>query len=742
MKNEILTRKEIIDNRLKQAGWNVTDPTQVVEEFDIQVTIVEEPIVPYGRHQYSDYVLLGKDGKPLAVVEAKKTSVDAAIGREQAKQYCFNIKQTQGVDLPFCFYTNGHDIYFWNLDNYPPKKVYGFPTRDDLERYAYIRKARKQLAGELINTKIAGRNYQVASIRAVMEAVEKRKRKFLLVMATGTGKTRTCISLVDALMRAGWAERVLFLVDRIALRDQTLDAFKEHLPNEPRWPKQGEKEITTDRRIYISTYPTMLNVIRNEEKSLSPHFFDLIVVDESHRSIYNTYQEILDYFNTITLGLTATPTDVIDHNTFQLFECEDGIPTFAYSYDEAVNHIPRLIFLTNHSARHPKEQNLIAKAQEVVARKKFSTIDELKSAVYAALVNYLLEKEIVRSGPFDAAHAEKATYTDIDPARVKQFVRLAQSRRGFPLNETEPIENIITHLNLGLDRKLTNASILLFGKEPQRFFINSEVRCASFSGTEVEKPIPSYKVFKGTVFELADQALEFVLNKLNYRIETRSEQISIPGSYEIPKEALSEAIVNAIAHRDYTSNASVQVMVFRDRVEIWNPGSLPMGWTTQKLKQLHTSVPANPLLAEPLYLAGYIERLGTGTTDIVKKCLASGLQEPQFIQAEDFKTILYRPSTDQVREQVEEQVREQVEEQVREQVRELVLTIQNEMSAQEIMNVMNLKGRRNFLQNYLQPAIGDAFIEMSQPDSPKSPTQKYRLTARGKALKQQLKTKK
>ncbi len=345
MKNEKLTRKEIIDNRLKQADWNVTDRTQVIEEFDIHLTVVEEPTTPYAGHQYSDYVLLGKDGKPLAVVEAKKTSVDAALGREQAKQYCYNIKSTQGGDLPFCFYTNGHDIYFWDLDNYPPKKVYGFPTRDDLERYSYIRKARKQLAGELINTKIAGRNYQIASIRAVMEAIEKRKRKFLLVMATGTGKTRTCIALVDALMRAGWAERVLFLVDRIALRDQTLEAFKEHLPNEPRWPKQGEKEIATDRRIYVSTYPTMLNIIRNEEKSLSPHFFDLIVVDESHRSIYNTYQEILDYFNTITLGLTATPTDVIDHNTFQLFECEDGVPTFAYSYEEAVNHIPP--FLSN-----------------------------------------------------------------------------------------------------------------------------------------------------------------------------------------------------------------------------------------------------------------------------------------------------------------------------------------------------------------------------------------------------------
>ena len=340
MQSEKLTRKEIIDHRLRQADWEVSDRSQVVEEYDILMPKVEDPATPYAGHQYSDYVLLGRDGKPLAVVEAKKTSVDAALGREQAKQYCRHIHSIQGGELPFCFYTNGHDIYFWDLDNYPPWKVYGFPTRDDLERYVYIRRARKQLAGELINTNIAGRNYQIASIRAVMEALEKRKRKFLLVMATGTGKTRTCIALVDALMRAGWAERVLFLVDRIALRDQTLEAFKEHLPNEPRWPRQGEREIATDRRIYVSTYPTMLNVIRKEEKSLSPHFFDLIVVDESHRSIYNTYQEILDYFHTITLGLTATPTDVIDHNTFRLFECEDGIPTFAYSYDEAVNHIP------------------------------------------------------------------------------------------------------------------------------------------------------------------------------------------------------------------------------------------------------------------------------------------------------------------------------------------------------------------------------------------------------------------
>jgi type I restriction enzyme R subunit len=400
LRNEKLTRKEIIDTRLKQAGWNVADRTHVIEEFDIIVddNLVQEAATPYAGHQFSDYVLLGKDGKPLAVVEAKKTAVDAAIGREQAKQYCYNIQSTKGGELPFCFYTNGHDIYFWDLDNYPPKKVYGFPTRDDLERYAYIRKARKQLAGELINTKIAGRNYQVASIRAVMEAIEKRKRKFLLVMATGTGKTRTCIALVDALMRAGWAERVLFLVDRIALRDQTLEAFKEHLPNEPRWPKQGEKEIATDRRIYVSTYPTMLNIIRSEEKLLSPHFFDLVVVDESHRSIYNTYQEILDYFNTITLGLTATPTDVIDHNTFQLFECEEGVPTFAYSYDEAVNHIPP--FLSNFQVMKIKTKF----QDEGISKRTISLEDQQKLIVEGKEIEEInyegteIEKKVINRG--------------------------------------------------------------------------------------------------------------------------------------------------------------------------------------------------------------------------------------------------------------------------------------------------------------------------------------------------------
>ncbi len=342
-KSEQQTRKEIIDKKLLAAGWNVADRSQVIVEFDIIVGLPEgisEPLTPYQGHQFSDYVLLGKDAKALAVVEAKKTGRDATLGREQAKQYCFNIQKQMGGELPFCFYTNGLELYFWDLNNYPPRRVAGFPTRDDLERLHYIRRNRKPLARELINSSIAGRDYQIRAIRAVLEGLEKKWREFLLVMATGTGKTRICIALVDTLMRAGYVEKVLFLVDRISLREQALSAFKEYLPHEPRWPHDGEKLLAQDRRIYISTYPTMLNVIRDETQRLSPHFFDLVVIDESHRSIYNTYGEILDYFRSITLGLTATPTNIIDHNTFRLFQCEDGLPTFAYTYEEAVNNIP------------------------------------------------------------------------------------------------------------------------------------------------------------------------------------------------------------------------------------------------------------------------------------------------------------------------------------------------------------------------------------------------------------------
>jgi ATP-dependent DNA helicase RecG len=197
----------------------------------------------------------------------------------------------------------------------------------------------------------------------------------------------------------------------------------------------------------------------------------------------------------------------------------------------------------------------------------------------------------------------------------------------------EAIQDIFTHLNLIEGERIIHAALLLFGKAPQRFFISSEIRCAHFHGTILEKPIPSYKVFKGDVFELVDQAEDFVLSKLDHSVETRTQGASIPGNYEIPREIILESIVNAVAHRNYTENGSLQVMLFKDRVEVLNPVTLPFGWSLGKLKRPHTSVPSNPLLAVPMYLKGYIERLGTGTADMVRIAKENKLREPVFEQS-------------------------------------------------------------------------------------------------------------
>ena len=189
---------------------------------------------------------------------------------------------------------------------------------------------------------------------------------------------------------------------------------------------------------------------------------------------------------------------------------------------------------------------------------------------------------------------------------------------------------------------MTNSALLLFAKDPQRFFRTSEVRCAQFYGTKVEKPIRNYQVFTGSLFEMIDKAVGFVMSRIDARVGKRDLSPDAPVEYELPESAVAEAIANAVAHRDYTSNASVQVMLFRDRLEIWNPGRLPDGFTIQKLHEVHRSEPTNPVLAHPLFMAGYIEHLGTGTTDMIADCEALGLRTPEFIQADDFRTIIYR----------------------------------------------------------------------------------------------------
>lgn len=327
--SEKQTRQEIIDKRLKKAGWNVDDSTQVISEHE-----VFHQVGTASGMGYSDYVLLDKAGSPLAVVEAKKSSSDARKGREQAKQYADGFERA-GHDRPFIFYTNGYNIYFWNDSTDIPRKIYGFLTRDDLEGLLFKRKEKLDLSSLPIETNIAGRPYQLEAIRKVVESYSQNQRNALLVMATGTGKTRTAIATIDILMRANWVKRVLFLADRNALLRQAKSAFTEHLPHAPRhWIKQGKFPV--DKRVYFSTYPSMLSLYHK----ISHGFFDLIICDESHRSIYNRYKEILDHFYSYKLGLTATPVNYIDRNTFRLFELEEGKPSFNFSYEDAIKNKP------------------------------------------------------------------------------------------------------------------------------------------------------------------------------------------------------------------------------------------------------------------------------------------------------------------------------------------------------------------------------------------------------------------
>lgn len=324
-RNEAQTRAQAIDSQLAHAGWSRNRRT-LVEEFLLKIA---EPDSGYGNEQFADYVLLGSDGNPIAVVEAKRSSRDELAGKRQAADYADAVKAKFGSD-PFIFLTNGKEIQFWDRERYAPRKVSGFYTRDDLERLHHQRQFAQSLAGVTINADIAGRDYQNEAIRRVTEGVDAANRKFLLVMATGTGKTRTTIALIDTLLRSKRVQRVLFLADRRELVRQAMSEFKSHLPNESL--ARIESGETSGARIQFSTYPSMTQVF----SSLSVGYYDLIVADESHRSIYQRYKAIFDHFDAIQLGLTATPTDYIDHNTFELFDCGDGAPSYYYSYEQAI----------------------------------------------------------------------------------------------------------------------------------------------------------------------------------------------------------------------------------------------------------------------------------------------------------------------------------------------------------------------------------------------------------------------
>ncbi|WP_372997004.1 DEAD/DEAH box helicase family protein [Lutispora sp.] len=329
---EAETRKKLIDILLRDAGWNIDDSEQVKLEYEVSY------FPNKNGKGYADYVLWDKKGKPIAVIEAKKTSRDAEVGKHQAKLYADSLEKMYGV-RPVIYYTNGHEIYMWD-DNYSePRQVWGFYTLDDLEYLMFQHKSRKTLSNVEIDNSIVERAYQIEGIKRVFEKFENGRRRALMVMATGTGKTRTVIALTRAMMQANWVKRVLFLADRDELVKQAKEqknSYKVFMPEVPSTRITSANAEVREVNLYFATYQTMIN----HYDRFSIGFFDLIICDESHRSIYNTYRDILEYFDAYFIGLTATPVNFINRNTFNLFSCDDGDPTFYYSFDDACDHKP------------------------------------------------------------------------------------------------------------------------------------------------------------------------------------------------------------------------------------------------------------------------------------------------------------------------------------------------------------------------------------------------------------------
>ncbi|WP_342559799.1 DEAD/DEAH box helicase family protein [Psychrobacillus sp. FSL W7-1457] len=330
--SEFETRKRYIDLDLKLAGWEIG-----------KNVIIEYPVkgMPNNAGEgFVDYVLLGTNGKVLAVVEAKRTSRDSKEGRNQARLYADCIEQAQDI-RPIIYYTNGFETHIWH-DEYAARRTSGFYTQDELQLLIDRRALKKPLINIEINEDITNRYYQKEAILAICDAFSKNQRKSLLVMATGSGKTRTAISLVDVLTNNHWIKNVMFLADRTSLVKQAFRNFNTLLPNLSLCNLLEKNSNPEAARMVFSTYPTMMNAIdevksKDGNRLFTVGHFDLIIIDESHRSIYQKYKSIFDYFDGMIVGLTATPKDELDKNTYTIFDLENGVPTFAYELSKAVD---------------------------------------------------------------------------------------------------------------------------------------------------------------------------------------------------------------------------------------------------------------------------------------------------------------------------------------------------------------------------------------------------------------------
>jgi predicted HTH transcriptional regulator len=428
---------------------------------------------------------------------------------------------------------------------------------------------------------------------------------------------------------------------------------------------------------------------------------------------------------------------------------------------------PRFVYIKGpqDAVRHPKITALIRRADDQLIRRRFVGIADLNASVYASLVEHLETTGLLRVAPFDAAACVGAKVEDLSSEKIDAFLSRAQATRGYPLGPGTPTSAALAHLNLLENNVPSHAAVLLFANDPQRWLPTSAVKCLHFHGTEISKPIPSHQVYRGTVFALVDQAVDFVMSKVARSVGTRAEGNAVPVSYELPREAVAEAIVNAVAHRNYASNASVQVMLFSNRLEIWNPGELPPTLSPERLTRPHASIPRNPLLADPFFLAGYIEQAGTGTLDMIAQSRAAGLKLPEFRQdGGSFVQILWRPTppktkpapapsrqaTPQVTPQATPQDKSvspealtelakalhlstpQATPQAATQVTKTLKAAEEVRTREALQQRSGIVDREHFRKVYLEPLLNAGWIERTIPQKPTSPNQRYRLTTKGR----------
>ena len=460
------------------------------------------------------------------------------------------------------------------------------------------------------------------------------------------------------------------------------------------------------------------------------------------------------------------------------YEDSQGVSPTEREYDKATELGKfRLAFIKRSaSARVPKERAFIAKVEQSVTRKSFSSVATLKKAVYEALFQFLRDRDAVNVRPFDESFSLGVKVDDLDEDKVSAFVKMVRAAGKVTFPRTISLEDILTRLGAMDSRtgKIANAAALLFAKDPSRFNPSWEMKCVQLWGTAFEKPFPSYHIYHGTVFEQIDQALDFVMSRVDHWVGPRDvvATAQAPARSELPVEAVREAIVNAVCHRDYTDEGSVQVMLFRDRLEILNPGTLPRGWTAANLLRTHDSKPHNGILATAMQWAGYVEKSGYGTEDIVRKCKAWGLQEPEYHpSAVDFRLVLWRQAVRKAADSTpgggvgevkgKKRVKPDAEAPVKSRVsgngvrlhppsakgvesrggvglsmREeiLLLLVSGPLGSMEMARRFGKQRVYGNLARRIATLLEDKLIEQTIPDKPQSRLQKYRITNKGRQL--------